>query len=98
MKNPDRPFYPARDLVQQLLRAEVTQDSDPMLFDEDVVLFAVRYVEKHDPVWLLDRLKDSTLPIEGRVEVVRNLSGLTRQGLKCLRDEDPEIAPELGET
>lgn len=85
----------SRDLVARVLAGEITQDNAREMFEDDVVLIAIRIVEKCDPDWLLGRLADGTLPFAGRLQVLRDLSGLFDRALDLLRVERPDLTPDL---
>ncbi len=95
MIGPDLRLEPARQVVERVLAGDLTDD-DSALFQDDVVLICVRIVEKHDPKWLMAKLADSTLPLAGRLQVVRDLSRCFSEGLALLRSEQPSLAPDLG--
>jgi len=81
----------ARELVTRILSGELTYESEPDLFDEDVVLIHVRAVEAYDPRWLLDQLADERYPVSGRREVLYYMRDLRDEGIAAL-----EAAPRSG--
>jgi hypothetical protein len=81
----------ARALVTDVLAGRITPESNRMLFDEDVVLFSVRIVEKDDPAWLLAQLANANYPLFGRIEVLNNVRDLYDAAYAILK----RIAPDL---
>lgn len=81
----------ARALVTDVLAGRITPESNAMLFDEDVVLFSVRVVEKYDPSWLLAQLSDANHPLSGRIEVLNNLRDLHDAAHAILNRVDPDL-------
>jgi hypothetical protein len=85
----------ARVVADRVFAGLVPEDDDSPEFREDIGLFCVRIVEREDPDWLRARIADRTLPIEGRLQVVRLLGPMAAEGLATLRAERPGLAPEL---
>lgn len=81
----------ARALVTDVLAGRITPESDAMLFDEDVVLFSVRIVEKDDPAWLLAQLADANHSLCGRIEVLNNLRDLHDAAYAILKRVAPDV-------
>lgn len=75
-----------RTLVLDVMCGAVTEDSHPALFDEDVVLFAVRRMEASDPDWLLARIADESLPRAGRQQVAGDTDVLSQACFQILED------------
>lgn len=65
----------ARRMVEQVLRGEVSPDTHPALFEEDVVYFNVNTVEQADVSWLMTQLGNAGFGREARLQVARNMSG-----------------------
>ena len=63
---PDPGPGPDRGLVREVLSATITPESDPWVFEEDALLYAVRRLEEDDPGWLLAQLADRSIPFERR--------------------------------
>jgi hypothetical protein len=80
----DEKLENARDLVTKLLAGQITPQSHPMLFEEDIVLFSVRTVEQGDPTWLLSQLANTAHPLSGRIEALNNLRDLYEAGYDIL--------------
>jgi hypothetical protein len=74
----------ARTFVANVLAGQITPETEPMLFEEDIVLFNVRTLEKGDPTWVLTQLADPSHPLSGRVEVLNNLRDLFDAGYAIL--------------
>jgi hypothetical protein len=63
-----------RELVLRVLRGEITEETHRALFDEDVVWFQVRILERHDLPWLLAQLQNTAFDRTCRELVLANLS------------------------
>lgn len=46
-----------KKLVTQVLQGEISPESHPQLFDEDIVYFAIRTLENHELNWVHQQLK-----------------------------------------
>lgn len=46
-----------KELILSVLSGKVTPQTHAHLFDDDVVLFAVRQLEKEEPGWLVEQVK-----------------------------------------
>lgn len=77
----------AYTLVTNLLTGQITPETAAILFEEDIVLFTVRTVEKEDPTWLLTQLADERYPFAGRMEVLNNLRDLHAIGYAILHPD-----------
>jgi hypothetical protein len=80
-----------RALVEQLLAGEITEESAPHIFEDDLLYLQVAALEKSDGEWLLARVMDRAVPLERRLTLVRQMSALHEQGMAKLREEDPSI-------
>ncbi len=80
-----------RSFLLDVLAEAVTDESHPWAFDEDVVLFCVRRVERDDPRWLLDQLADRRHPFDGRAAVFAATRAVRAEALAILRRERPDF-------
>jgi hypothetical protein len=76
----------ARELVLDVLSGAISEESHPDLFDDDVVLFSVRLVEKRDPAWLRAQLANGAYPRAARIQVLGDTAELNRQAPEILGD------------
>ena len=74
------------ELIDHVLAGSIERDSHPWLFDEDVLLFAVRRVEETDPEWLVDRLADRSMTTSGRLAVFAETGAIRAQARVAVRD------------
>lgn len=47
----------ARDLVEDVLAGKVTRDTHPWVWEDDLLLFNVALLQRHDRDWLVDTLR-----------------------------------------
>jgi hypothetical protein len=66
-----------------------------LVLREDVLLFAVRRIERADSAWLLSWMTDRSVPFEGRCIVFGNTRDLRGQVLPLLDAERPGFLFEL---
>jgi hypothetical protein len=78
-----------RGLVREVLSGTVTPESDPWVFREDALFFAVRRLEEDDPEWLLARLTDRSIPFERRRAVFAGTLRVRPKAERLLRLERP---------
>jgi hypothetical protein len=87
----DPRLFASRELLLRVLGGEITQESDPMYWDDDAVLFAAAVVEKHDPDWLLAQLADTRWLFDARREILNYTNVLYERAYALLAREDPRI-------
>ena len=78
-----------RGLVRDVLSGTITPESDPWVFREDALLFAVRRLEEDDPEWLLAQLADRGIPFERRRAVFAGTLRVRAEAERLLRLERP---------
>jgi hypothetical protein len=81
----------ARDILEKTLRGEITEETHPEIFDEDVFHFSVRIIERHDPTWLLEQIEDRRWPAAVRTLIVAWLGDLYSEAFEILRRELPDL-------
>ena len=86
---PDQGSEPDRGLVREVLSGTITPESDPWVFEEDALLFAVRRLEEDDPGWLLAQLADRGIPFERRRAVFAGTLQVRAEAERLLRLERP---------
>jgi hypothetical protein len=79
-----------RALVLRVLRGELTPESDRTAFDEDTVVFGVRFLEERDATWLEAQLHDRAYAERARFLVMSAMSpaGRARVGAAPPREPD----------
>jgi hypothetical protein len=87
----------ARDqrLIGDVLSGDVTERTHPWVFDEDVLLFAVRRIEAADPGWLLVQLGHREVTFERRVAVFAQTRLMRGHALALLQAERPDFLSDL---
>ena len=85
------PLEQDRALVLDVLAGAITPESHPWVFDEDVLLFSVRRLERDDAGWLLARFADRVFPFDGRAAVFAQTRDVRDRALLMLREELPEF-------
>jgi protein-tyrosine phosphatase len=78
------------DLVREVLSGRATPDSEPWVFEEDELLFAVRRLERDDAEWLVAQLSDRTVPFELRRIVFADTSRVRAEAERVLLLERPD--------
>jgi hypothetical protein len=86
---PDPGVEPDRGLVRDVLSGTITPESDPWVFAEDALLFAVRRLEEDDPEWLLAQLADRSIAFERRRAVFAGTLHVRAAAERSLRLERP---------
>jgi hypothetical protein len=81
----------ASAIISAVLSEQITPEKNPMLFDEDVVMFSICLVEAENPTWLLAQIADPHYPLSGRLTVLNYLRNLYHDALVILRREDPNL-------
>ena len=81
---------PGVELVRDVLSGVITPESDPWVFEEDALLFAVRRLEQDDPEWLLAQLADGSIPFERRRVVFAGTLRVRAEAERLLRLERPQ--------
>lgn len=76
---------PDRGLVREVLSGTITPESEPWVFEEDTLLFAVRRLEEDDPEWLLAQLADPSVPFERRRAVFAGTLRVRAEAERLLR-------------
>ena len=83
----------SRQLILDVLAEKVTHGTDPVLFDEDVVMFAAQRLEKHDSHWLREQLGNENFSVRGRLQAITSLSPESmRHYAAQIADEDIRAA------
>lgn len=79
---PPRSIEADRDLVMKVARGEVRPETDPWVFEEDLLAFALAHLMTADRAWLEDLCKNDrawlTAPQELRRNITENLSAWDR--------------------
>lgn len=78
-------------LVLDVLAGAITPETHASVFDEDVLLFSVRRLERDDPTWLLTQFANREFPFEGRAVVFADTLGVRERALVILREEQPDF-------
>src|SRR5262249_21747689 len=91
MTNDSERIANSRAIASRVLSGEMTPESDPAAFDEDVVYFAVRTLEEHDSEWLLAEARDRRHPFAGRRNLASCMGRFQREIWRELRAEDPTL-------
>jgi hypothetical protein len=82
---------PDRTLVLDVLAGAITPETHASVFDEDVLLFSVRRLERDEPTWLLAQLANQEFPFDGRAAVFADTLRVRERALLLLRKEQPEF-------
>jgi hypothetical protein len=85
----DPPIAQDRALLRDVLAGVVGEDTRRSVFEDDVLLFCVRRLERDDPSWLLAVLADPTLDPEPRIAVLACLRDLRAEAVAMLRNNAP---------
>ena len=64
----------ARKTIEDVLCGEITEQSHPWVFDDDLLHFNVQLLERQDWAWLQDRLADGSVPRGRRLTIASQLS------------------------
>ncbi|WP_406318367.1 hypothetical protein OHA77_13345 [Streptosporangium sp. NBC_01639] len=81
----------AREFVTGFLREEIDETTNPELFGEDVLMFAVIKIDARAPSWILQQLADRRWPLSRRAELLCPMMTNYAEGYAILRDEDPNL-------
>jgi hypothetical protein len=85
----DPPIAQDRALVRDVLAGVVGEDTHRSVFEDDVLLFCVRRLERDDPAWLLAALAEPGLDPERRTAVLACLGDLRAEAVAMLRNDPP---------
>jgi hypothetical protein len=86
-----------RGLVLRVLSTEMTPEIHRAEFEDDIVTFAAKFLEKHDRAWLLAEVRDRRHPFEGRRNLISYMVLLQAELWRELREEDPSMPPHCSE-
>lgn len=85
----------ARENVLKVLQGELTPDSHPAYFEDDLFYFDINVVEREDYDWLEGELSSETHTLERRLAVATQLYGERRAAVLMpliarYREQTPE--------
>lgn len=78
----------AREIVTKYLHGEIDLMRNPVMFDDDIVPFAVARLDRHDLDWLLAQLSNPQWPSEIRADIAAMMPGHHAEGQAALAADD----------
>jgi hypothetical protein len=64
----------AKKMILDVLRGVMTPENGPWVFDDDLLLLSVRYVEERDLAWLKSKVSNPAYDKKNRIEVGMNMT------------------------
>jgi hypothetical protein len=82
MTVPAERLQAARELVDNVIAGRVTPDSDPAVFNDDLLYMAVGMLEQLDQAWLYERFDDDDAAAERLTHVANCLTGEQAEAIR----------------
>lgn len=96
MTIPDK-LEASREMITAFLCGEIDPDSRPAIIEDDLLLFAVRRLDRADPAWILGQLSNRAWPVNLRAQILRLMMKHYPEGHAILRGEAPELLRNMGD-
>jgi hypothetical protein len=87
----------SRAAITAFLSGEIDSDTQRVMFEDDILLFAVAHVDEADPDWILSQLSDQAWPAELRVQILWLMRSHYSQGHAILVREAPGLLRNMPE-
>ncbi|MDR7169056.1 hypothetical protein J2W56_002797 [Nocardia kruczakiae] len=78
----------SKDIVLRLLRGDLDAERDRMMFEEDIVLFALLRLDDKEPEWLLREIANTSWPREVRESLAAAMVKHRAEAAAALKDTD----------